>query len=119
METPECDKALKIQDESNNIGFFLDWLQEQDIHLCSPHNHTEPACYRYGDRDPNEDRYISHDYAGQAKYIGEKELDCGSRQGEMICVRESFEKLLARYFNIDLNKIEKEKQAILKEIRGK
>jgi len=117
MNTPECDKALAIQDDSQKIGVFLDWLQEQDIHLCSPHNHHE-GCYRLGTIELKEGEYKSWDYPGQAKYIGEKEIDCGYHRDEMVYIRESFEKLLARYFQIDLDKIEKEKQKILKSIRN-
>ena len=117
MESPECEKALLVQDDSQKIGGFLDWLGDtQDIHLCSPHAHHD-GCYRQGTIELKEGEYKSWDYMGQAKYIGEKELDCGYHSGEMVYIRESFEKLLARYFGIDLDKIEKEKQAILKEIR--
>lgn len=112
-QTPECDKALTIQDESQKIGGFLDWLNEENIHLCSPHTHNE-YCYRYGDIELKDGDHKSWDYMGQAKYVGEKELNCGFHNGEMLYIRDNFEKLLARYFNIDLDK---EKQAILKEIR--
>ncbi len=116
-KTPECDKMVVIHEDSQKIGEFLDWLKEQGIHLCNPHTHNE-YCYRYGDIELKEGEYKSRDYMGQAKYVGEKELNCGSRNGEMFYIREDFEKLLARYFNIDLDKVEKEKQAILAEIRG-
>ncbi len=116
-QTPECDRALTIQDDSQKIGNFLDWLGEQDIHLCSPHKHDE-SCYRWGTVELKEGDYRSRDYIGQAKYTDEKELDCGYHEGEEVYIRDSFEKLLAEYFNIDLKKVEQEKQSILKEIRA-
>ncbi len=39
-ECPECEKMSAVQAESNAIGQFLDWLQEQEIYLC-----------KYTDRD--------------------------------------------------------------------
>lgn len=117
MESPECEKMVKVAEDSQKIGEFLDWLgDEQDIHLCSPHTHHK-GCYRYGTIELKEGDYKSWDYPGQAKYVGEKELDCGYHNDEMVYIRESFEKLLARYFNIDLDKAEKEKRAILEELR--
>lgn len=116
MESPECEKMVKVAEDSQKIGEFLDWLREQDIHLCSPHAHNE-YCYRYGDIELKEGERKSWDYIGQAKYVGEKELNCGFRNGEMLYIRESFEKLLARFFNIDLDKVEKERRSILEELR--
>jgi hypothetical protein len=115
-QTPECDKALAIQDDSQKLGEFLDWLESQGIHLSITHEHND-YCYIHGMIEPKEGDYKSHDYIGQAKYVGEKELNCGYRSGEFIPFNENYEKLLARYFIIDLNKVEKEKQAILKELR--
>lgn len=115
--TPECDKALVVQEDSQKIGEFLDWLGEQDIQLCSPHKHSD-NCYRCGTTELKEGERKSWDYLGQAKYTGEKEIDCSYHEGEEVYIHEPFEKLLARYFNIDLAKVEKEKQSILDKLRS-
>ena len=31
---PECEKLLKVKDESHKLGFFLDWLDGQGIILA-------------------------------------------------------------------------------------
>jgi len=118
MESPECEKMVKVAEDSQKIGEFLDWLQEQSIHLCKPHKHTD-SCYSWGTVEPpaNGIRSWKMGVNYRQKYTDEKWLDCGYHDGEMVYIRDSFEKLLARYFDIDLDKIEKEKQAILKEIR--
>ena len=35
MKTPECNKLLKVKNESQAIGSFLDWLKgERELVLC-------------------------------------------------------------------------------------
>ncbi len=67
MKTPECDKLYKVKDESQTIGEFLDWLQEEH-EIFLPFSITD---------------------------------------------------LLAEYFEIDLKEVERERRAILDELRGK
>lgn len=41
-KTPELDKMKKVQDESQSLGAFLDWLQnERKIILCEYNNKDE------------------------------------------------------------------------------
>ncbi len=78
-ECPECDKLTKVAPESQKIGEFIDWLQnEKKIHL---------AHWQEGDRE------------------------------ELAYAHESIEKLLAEFFKIDLDKVEKERTALLKWIQ--
>lgn len=35
-KTPQLDKMLEVQTESQKIGEFLDWLNEKKIYLCKP-----------------------------------------------------------------------------------
>lgn len=80
VKTPECDKMLKVQDESQAIGAFLDWLQsERRLTLCEANDRTF--------------------------------------ENSFIPARIGIEDLLAEYFKIDLNKVEKERRAILEECR--
>lgn len=78
---PEIDKMLAVQDESQAIGGFLEWMVEQDICLC-----------KFNDTDSYNGEYIPD-----------------NRNGDQI---------LADHFNIDLNKVEKERQAMLDKMRS-
>ena len=80
---PECEKLKKAAPESHKIGFFLDWLESQGIHLAhwveSFEDFTDPDMLDY--------------------------------------IKETREQLLARYFEIDLDKVETERRAILEDLR--
>lgn len=80
-ETPEIDRMKAIQEESQSIGAFIDWLDENGMPICK---WTE-----YDDAHPQYNP-----------------------------IHLSIEKLLAKYFEIDLDKLENEKQAILDTLRG-
>ncbi|KKL85599.1 hypothetical protein LCGC14_1953110 [marine sediment metagenome] len=78
IECPECDKIVAVQEKSQEIGDFIEWLgNKKDLHLCFWENQ-----YNYR-------------------------------------MNTTIEKLLAEYFEIDLEKVENEKQAILDELRKK
>jgi hypothetical protein len=79
---PEIAKLKGVMHQSQAIGEFIDWLEEQDIHIC---------CYA--------------DYDGR------------QRRTELTYLNEGKEKLLARYFEIDLNRVDDEKRAILEDLR--
>jgi hypothetical protein len=70
-----------VQERSQEIGEFLEWLSSKGITLC-----------RLGVPDWERNCYFP--------------------------IRESTEQLLAAYFEIDLDKAEAEKRALLKELRG-
>jgi hypothetical protein len=72
---PECERLFAVEDESNKIGEFLDWLDTQEISL---------GVWVQGDLQP---------------------------------ARIPYEKLLAKYFSIDLGKVEKERRALLNCLR--
>ena len=90
-ECPECEKLLAISPDSNKIGDFLDWLDSNDITLCKYHSQVKTW------NDEHTDYYI--DPAGYYP------------------VRANFEKLLAEYFKIDLDKVEAERKSLLDWIR--
>ena len=75
-DCPETDKLVAVSKDSQKIGVFLDWLQENEIVLA-----------RYCERD------------------------------DLHPLRQTIESLLAEYFEIDLNKVEKEKRAIIKHLQ--
>jgi len=75
---PECDKMLKVAQDSHKLGEFIDWLNGQEITLCTWDSYNE--------------QYVN--------------------------CHENPENLLARYFGIDLKKVEQEKRALLDVIRS-
>jgi hypothetical protein len=77
-ECSECDKMLKVAPDSQKLGYFLDWLTEQDMAVCTWDSFNE--------------QYVN--------------------------CHENIENLLARYFGIDLKKVEQEKRALLDVIRS-
>ncbi len=102
-KTPELDRLGAVKDKSQAIGEFIDWLtSEKKVHLGSPHEHG-PTCRGW---DEGRDRYAPR---------GEDRCECST--GEFIPLNTSIEKLLAEFFEIDLKKVEKERQAILDHIR--
>ncbi len=91
---PEHDKLRKVKDKSQEMGYFLDWLSSTNIVLCKIHTHDE------GCKDDDGDNY------------------CGYHEDEYTSIRVGPEQLLSEYFNIDLKKLEEEKQQMLEEIRN-
>lgn len=95
MRTPECEKLAAVSGRSQEIGQFLQWLGEKGIHLAVAHEH-EDGCRG------------SHGF-----------LSCGYTAKGLEWYHLNIEKLLADYFEIDLEKIEKERRAILAQLRRK
>lgn len=95
---PECEKVRRIQNKTQICGEFLDWLREHEkIVLATTHHHSDECKGEENDFKP----------------------ECDLYDGELIPIYLSVENLVARFFGIDLDKVESEKQAILAEIRAK
>lgn len=75
-ERPECAKLVSVSPDSQKIGEFIDWLNENGIRLC-----------RWTELEDAPDQYME--------------------------IHDPMEKLLARYFEIDLDKVETERRALL------
>ncbi len=90
VATPEHDKLKLISGKSQAIGDFLEWTRAT---LCTTHEHADNC---RGD-------------SGR--------LMCGLSSGEYEEVRTPIRKLLAQYFDIDEQKLEDEKVAMLDAIR--
>jgi len=92
METPESDKMLKVQKQSQTIGEFLEWMQgEKNITFAQYHTHDDEC------------RKI--------------EGGCGLPEHWPAPINTNTEKLLAEFFGIDLKEVEKENRAILAQLR--
>lgn len=122
----EHDKLHAVREKSQAIGEFLDWLDEKGIRLARYHEHAdgcyEPHVHDYGCSDScgarKNDGKHSHPFAGCSLRC-EKETNriCGWRDDALAPIHTSIEKLLAEYFEIDLDKLEREKRAMLAELR--
>lgn len=94
MKYPEHAKLKAVARESQAVGRFFDWLADtKGIALAVQHEHTD-SC-----RD--DDGYIH----------------CGYRSGEYVPARATMRGLLAEFFEIDEEKLEREKSQMLAEIR--
>jgi hypothetical protein len=88
---PECQKFQAVREQANQIGNFIDFLRDQK-------KITFAKWYTFNSENP---------------FKPEETED------KLMPEFPDMEKLLAEYFNIDLNKLEKEKVAMLEDIRRK
>lgn len=89
--TPELDKLKRVQNSSQTIGAFLEWLTSTK-HLV---------------------------IAKWEKSINDDDEEVESLEPARFGSYGTIEGLLAEYFSIDLKKVENEKQAILTRFREK
>jgi hypothetical protein len=93
-EYPECEKMKAVHEKSQAVGEFLEWLLDgKGFNLTQIHRHTDD-CY---DND------------------GEK--TCDMIDGQYYPAQYHIENLLAEYYDIDLKKVDAEKDQMLKEFR--
>lgn len=116
IPTPELDKMLKNKDESQAIGAFLDWLQtEKKVIFCHRvpeiieylDEKFEKECEKLGFSSPEE---RAHRYNNPEKW---------EHTGGLVNFNLNIENILAEFFGVDLKKAEKEKCAILDNLRKK
>jgi hypothetical protein len=94
VETPECNKMLEVNEYSQAIGEFIEWLRtEKHYDITETKRFTEVREQLFSDK------------------TYETEIV------ETVPIRQSIERLLAEYFNIDLDKVEMERREILKELQ--
>lgn len=83
---PECEKMNAVSEDSNKIGAFLDWLNNEQCVVL-------------------------------ARYYDDVECEnCEETSKQLLPIRLSIEELLAEYFDIDLDKVEKERREILERL---
>jgi hypothetical protein len=103
-EYPECEKMAAIREKSQAIGEFLEWLNS-------------------GEADGS--RFERPVFLGAYRIVTETsrgELEEDEYYVSDVCIDPfpyTTEALLAKFFNVDLNKVEKERQAMLAELREK
>ena len=131
VQYPEHERLSKVKDRSQAIGEFLEWLQEQRVTLCSwraaGHNAAPPWLVI----DPPAADQISA-YLGDLG-VSRIWIPRGEGHGHYqwlrrnpeyeswgegyVPVREGVDRLLARYFQINLGLLEDEKRAMLEALR--
>jgi hypothetical protein len=100
---PEHAKQRPILPFSQKIGEFVEWLeQEKQIYFAQIHSHG-PGCPGW-DSDRN-------------RYNPDRQNRCGFHDDELFLSHASITKLLAEFFEIDLKKLEIEKEAMLDAMR--
>jgi hypothetical protein len=118
MTTPTLDQMQAVKVQSQAIGEFIEWLQsEKGWELAYRHKHTDD-CFSHGTEAvpiPDYGRsYKIGEY--RKKYADEKWLSCGCGAGQFMPAAYTIEKLLAEFFQIDLQKADNEKRALLEEL---
>lgn len=95
-ECPECDKLLSVREDSQKLGYFLEWLYGYGIQLAVWDNNFSGVVW---DEEGNEEDF--HGTLVPWKYKGDSGIN----------------KLLAEYFGINLDKVEQERRELLKWLR--
>lgn len=91
-DTPELDKMMEVRETSQAIGEFLDWLYNSGYRIAQWHDHW--------------DNGLDFD-----------DVEYEEQPAGWYPVPRRIEEWLAEYFEIDLDKVEKERRAILDEFR--
>jgi len=106
---PECEKMAAVHEQSRVISNFLDWLDEGGMRIAEypkrcGHFREGRHCKQHPEREWPECGTGCEDYDGE-------------EMSDLEQVRMSKEQLLANYFEIDLQAVERERCAMLEECR--
>jgi hypothetical protein len=114
---PEHEKLSKIADASQACGEFLEWLGEQGYHLGRFHTHSDGCMQAHGEgHTPDNPRCPS--WLGACLMEPNDQIrTCGFRDSELYPSPVNLQRLLAQFYNIDENKLEAEKRAMLEALR--
>lgn len=105
--TPELDRMLKIADKSQKIGEFIEWLGEQGYAICVQREFT--YTYTIDVPEPIPGRPHAHRWVPR-----ERE---GKTQPLWTPVGKPIPALLAAFFGLDQNAMERERMAVLDYVR--
>lgn len=104
---PECSRLLAVSDTSQEIGQFLEWLwHESGVRFVADQTFTE-RCMREGCDPADSAAWCSScENTGKVNFTAE------------VPFTPNINALLADYFDIDLDKVEDERRAMLEDIRN-
>jgi hypothetical protein len=91
VDTPELNRIIGVSENSQVIGEFLEWMNEKEISLM---------------KSPEE----------KCRFCDDECVECGSVRMDYLTTKR--EQLLADFFEIDLAKAEKERQALLDAVKA-
>ena len=112
-EYPEHAKLKLVKDKSQAIGEFLDWISgEKGWHLAYYHTHSD-AC----DEPHKHQSFCGQTVNGDMR-CRETDRVCDMGDQTLYSAHYGVQKLLGEFFEIDLKKLEAEKEAMLDEIRA-
>jgi hypothetical protein len=116
---PEHEKLHRVKEELGTefIGAFLEWLGHDGIQLARYWDHETNCESVSDDEDPDGPSPFRHRSENWRWYKHTKK-NCGyENDGMLICIHEPIMKLLARYADVDLEKLETEKRQMLDDAR--
>jgi hypothetical protein len=129
---PECDKLRIVCDKSQAIGEFMDWLHEQGYTIAERHEHCANCftCsynkqeFRAEYQGKTRERFFSGEMVPvctpeELKAGRFAEPQCGIAEHGLFPVFLPIEQTLAKFFEIDLVKVEEERRRLLDYIRDK
>ena len=109
-EYPEHEKLKAVHDQSQAIGEFMEWLGGKGLSLGAYHKHTEGCKNPDWHKGVNEGKqWIDEDWVTQYR--------CGAQTDQFVYVGMDIEAKLAEFFEIDRDKLEQEKRAMLQKQR--
>jgi len=131
-KTPTLDKLVAVHEQSQVCGEFMEWLlTKKKLALCKLHKHCD-ECYTMGltkeeFRAKYEDKTLTPNSAFRNSFFGiasAKELargrfnapQCGA-SNSYVFASVSVDSLLHQFFQIDPNKVERERRALLEQLR--
>ena len=96
---PECERWAELHDQALAIGEFIEYLQRRGYNICKLSGYTYPY----------------EDWEGNKKVAPD---GCGIQDPHFRSVSKSTEHMIMECYDIDYNKIEKERQKILRDARS-
>ncbi len=118
---PEHEKLLKVAELSQSIGEFLTWLSDDQHVWLAKHDVKVDKCRNCGHPDRHNLTAPSIAWPRCSFDDGDEECDCDrSNFGNsdiLYAWPHTISDLLATYFKIDLEVLEEEKRAMLKNMR--
>lgn len=116
---PEHDKLKALNGANQTIGDFLEWLDERGIWLASYHEHTERCvCDHEYHNPPHPESWSSGGCPRCFGWPHKPSRACGYFDEQLAPSHMKRDDWIAAFFNIDPNRLEDEKRAMLGVLRA-